>query len=131
MRDAAGRAVAIRTGAAEAFTVVREDATALRDAPLHRFLRIHPAADAAAALEAFRPHGRHLAAVALAGFGEGEARLATALRALGASRVCAPGSLQTPPLAWPRDGLPVLASLAVASGPGPGTRSASAAPTRG
>ncbi|RIL03509.1 MAG: hypothetical protein DCC71_14950, partial [Proteobacteria bacterium] len=52
------------------------------------------------------------AAVAVAGFGPATPALAGALANLGASRVCAPGALQAPPLDWPRDGRPVLLPLA-------------------
>ena len=46
------------------------------------------------------------------GFGRAENEVAASLRLIGASRVCAPGDLQSPPLDWPRDGLPALGSLA-------------------
>jgi hypothetical protein len=95
-----------------AWTVVRELDAAWRPAPLHRFVRVLPVRDATAALDALRPAAARLAAVALAGFGPASAELAAALTRLGASRVCAPGTLQTPPLGWPRDGLGVLAPLA-------------------
>ena len=56
---------------------------------------------------------RHdLAGVALEGFGETSAKIAAELTRLGASRVCAPGTLQTPPLEWPRDGRAVLLPFA-------------------
>jgi hypothetical protein len=50
--------------------------------------------------------------VAIEGFGEGTAELARALANLGASRICAPGSLQSPPLDWRHAGRGVLAPLA-------------------
>jgi hypothetical protein len=92
--------------------VVREAEAALRDAPLHRFARVHPAAGIDAALGALRTDAAHLAGVALAGFGAAGAPLAAALAELGASRVCAPGELQAPPLAWHRNNLGVLQPLA-------------------
>ena len=49
---------------------------------------------------------------ALEGFGETSAKIAAELTRLGASRVCAPGTLQTPPLEWPRDGRAVLLPFA-------------------
>jgi hypothetical protein len=106
----ATRLLAPPSGAA--WTVVREADAAWRPAPLHRFLRVLPVRDGAAALEALRPAAAHLAAVALAGFGPASAELGAALARLGASLVCAPGTLQAPPLGWPRDGLGVLAPLA-------------------
>jgi hypothetical protein len=79
---------------------------------LHRFIRVVPVADPEHLLSAIEPLGAHLAAVAIEGFGEGTAGLAQALADLGASRVCAPGSLQSPPLDWRHGGRGVLAPLA-------------------
>jgi hypothetical protein len=112
MRAAAGRAVSLRTPeGGTAWTVIRECDTALRPAPLHRFVRVHPVADATTCREAIRPLGPHLAGVALAGFGAHTGALAQALAALGASRVCAPGQLQSPPLSWRHDNRGVLEPL--------------------
>lgn len=108
MRAAAGHAVAVRASRDTAWTVVRESDAALRSGPLHRFVRVHPVADVSAALAALTPHDGKLAAVAIAGFAES---LAQALSALGVSRVCEPGTLQSPPLAWPRENRAVLRSL--------------------
>jgi hypothetical protein len=112
-RDAAAlRGDAVAASRGTEWTVVREQAAALRASPLHRFVRVHPCGDAVAAIDALRPHAAQLAAVALDGFGAAADAIAASLGALGASRVCAPGMLQTPPLAWPRDGRGVLAPLA-------------------
>ena len=105
-------AVSVRASAGTAWTVVRESDAALRAAPLHRFARVHPAADVDACLDALRPAAARLAGVAVAGFGAAGEPLAAALAELGASRVCAPGALQTPPLAWHRDNQGVLVPLA-------------------
>ena len=112
LRRAAGRAVAIHVSDSTAWTVVVEDGPEPRPAPLHRFIRIVPVADPEHLLNAIEPLGSHLAAVAIEGFGEGTAGLAHALADLGASRVCAPGSLQSPPLDWRHGGRGVLAPLA-------------------
>lgn len=108
LRAAAGRRVALHASRGTQWTVVREDAPALRPGPLHRFVRVHPAETPEAFLTALAPLGRHLAAVAVAGFGAQADALARALAAAGASRVCAPGTLQAPPLAWHHDGEGVL-----------------------
>jgi hypothetical protein len=97
-----------RISSASGWTVVRETDSRWRPAPLHRFVRVHPVHDAGELLAALAPLAPHLAGVALAGFGGETRRLADALASLGASRICAPGRLQAPPLAWPRDGLGVL-----------------------
>jgi len=110
--DHASPAVSVAASPGTAWTVVREVDGALRPAPLHRFVRVHPAPDVDAALAALRPAAAHLAGVALAGFRDAGADVAAALADLGASRVCAPGALQSPPLAWRRDNLGVLLPLA-------------------
>jgi hypothetical protein len=94
------------------WSVVLEPDASRRAAPLHRFVRVSPKRDVDAALAALRPLGARLQGVALAGFGGAHDEVAAALAELGASRVCAPGALQSPPLAWPRDNLPVLLPLA-------------------
>jgi len=110
MRAAAGHAVKLFEG--EEWTVLSEADAVPRPAPLYRFVRVHPVRDAADVALALRPVARHLAAVATEGFGAHSAELERTLTGLGASRVCRAGELQAPPLGWPRDGLPVLASLA-------------------
>lgn len=113
MRKAAGREVAVHAGPGTRFTVVLEDDASFRPGPLHRFLRVHPAPDRQTLLTALQPVAHHLAAVAIAGFGrEASHRLARELTQLGASRICQPGRLQSPPLAWNRDGQPLLLPLA-------------------
>ncbi len=112
MRAAAGRPVRVLASPGTAWTVVHEADTQPRPTPLHRFVRIHPAPDLASAVASLHPQRAQLAAVALAGFGADEPAVANSLLALGASRVCAPGALQTPPLDWPRDGVGVLTPLA-------------------
>jgi hypothetical protein len=95
-----------------AWSVVVESDARRRTAPLHRFVRVQPSRDADVCLAALQPHGAQLQAVALAGFGAAHDAIAAALAELGASRVCAPGTLQSPPLSWPRDNVPVLLPLA-------------------
>jgi acyl-CoA reductase-like NAD-dependent aldehyde dehydrogenase len=111
LRGAASPGVRVLASRGTAWTVVREADATPRPSPLHRFLRVHPVRDASALLDALAPYAAHLAGVALAGFEAERPRLDQALLALGASRVCAPGALQAPPLSWRREGLPVLGSL--------------------
>jgi hypothetical protein len=112
MRAAGGAPVRIFASPGTSWTVVREADAQSRPSPLHRFVRVHPSPDLAHALSSLRSRRASLAAVAVAGFAAGDAAVATALLELGASRVCAPGTLQTPPHGWPRDGLGVLAPVA-------------------
>lgn len=112
LRAASGASVSLHADRDGAWCVVREVDAEPRPAPLHRFLRVHPVADARALAAAIAPHARHLAGVALAGFGAAQAEVARSLRAAGATYVCAPGSLQAPPLDWESEGRGILASLA-------------------
>jgi hypothetical protein len=109
-RAATGRDVRVLAGSS--WTVVREDDARARPAPLHRFVRVVPLAGSADLVAALRPLGSHLAGVALAGFGSESKDIARSLAELGASRLCAPGQLQAPPLAWHQDGRGVLLPLA-------------------
>ena len=111
LRAAAGTPVRLLSGRDGAWAVVREADAEHRTAPGHRFVRVHPARDAAACAAALRPHRRQLAALAAAGFGAETSRVARLLAGVGASRICAPGQLQAPPLAWPRDNRSVLHPL--------------------
>jgi hypothetical protein len=112
LRGAAGERVRLFGGAPQRFAVVREPDADLRPAPLHRFIRVHPVADAPSLLAALRPLASHLAGVALAGFGAGADAVALGLAELGASRLCRPGELQAPPLAWRHENRPVLLPFA-------------------
>jgi hypothetical protein len=112
LRAAAGERVRLHASDGTAWTVVREARCGVLPAPLHRFVRIMPVADSAHLLDALAPLAPHLAATAVEGFGAGTPQLARDLAQLGASRVCAPGALQTPPLDWHHDGKGVLSPLA-------------------
>jgi len=112
LRGADGGPERVHAGTGTSWTVVREAHPAPRPAPLHRFVRVVPVAGVAGLFEALAPHAARLAAVAVAGFGKQTAAVAEGLAARGASRLCPPGRLQAPPLAWRREGLPVLGSLA-------------------
>jgi hypothetical protein len=112
LRAAAGRPVRVLRGAGTSWTVVREADATPRPAPLHRFVRVAPVSGVGELVDALRPLGPHLAAVAVAGFGAEEPHLARRLAELGASRVCAPGRMQCPPLGWHQDGQGVLLPLA-------------------
>jgi hypothetical protein len=94
------------------FTVVQEIDTHWRPAPLHRFVRVHPVPDIPSLVDTLRPIGPFLAGAALEGFGTATRRLSTACAELGASRTCAPGRMQEPPLSWCRGNRGVLTPLA-------------------
>jgi hypothetical protein len=111
MRAASDPAVVV-IEAHEATLVLEADARP-RPAPLHRFLRLHPVDDGAGLVRALEPFRGQLSNVAFAGFPDDARRsLEDALAALGVSRFTAPGQLQTPPVDWPHDGLPLLLPMA-------------------
>jgi hypothetical protein len=112
LRAAAEAGVRLLGGPAQGYAVVREADATPRPAPLNRFLRVIPVEDPEALLSAVRPFAAHLAGVALAGFGASHDRVARGLADLGASRLCRPGELQAPPLAWRHEGRPVLLPFA-------------------
>jgi hypothetical protein len=112
LRAAAGRSVAVLSGADQAWCVVREDDAVPRPVASNRFVRVAPVGNAGSITAAIAPLRRHLAGVAMAGFGADGMALAAALVRCGASRICAPGELQAPPLDWRHEGRGVLTPLA-------------------
>lgn len=110
MRAASGRAEVFEGGDS---IVVLESDTEFRDAPLHRFLRIHTLAGSEALDGALTRLGAPLSSVALAGLAADErSRVVSTLTQFGASRLTEPGRLQTPRIDWPRDGMPLFTPLA-------------------
>ncbi|MCP5045212.1 MAG: hypothetical protein GY944_29650 [bacterium] len=93
------------------WTVVLERDSLPRPAPLHRFIRLVSLPDRDALREALAPVSPHLAGVSLVGFASDRENLVEELFAFGASRVCAAGRLQAPPLGWRRDNQPLLLGM--------------------
>lgn len=112
MRSAAGAPVAVHAGSAGTWSVIAEAESRARVAPLYRFIRIHPVSNRESLSAALQPLSRHLAAVGLAGFGSDARDAAGRFARLGASRICALGSMQSPPLAWRHDNRGVFEPLA-------------------
>ncbi len=112
MRSAAGKSVHVYSSSGTGWTVIREEDATPRANPLHRFLRVAPVRDIHQLKQALLPLSPHLAAVALDGFGAATPSLVRMLVELGASRICLPGTMQSPPLAWHHDNRGVLTPLA-------------------
>jgi len=119
MRAAGGQPVEVHASMGTRFSVIREAGGQWRESPLHRFVRVHGLPDLLSLSEALLPLGRHLSAVALAGFEESAdpdqaafGSVARLLSELGASRICRPGRMQCPPLGWHHDGRPLLLPIA-------------------
>lgn len=93
--------------------VVLESGTNPRPAPLHRFIRLMPVDSFDDLKNALVPFAGHLSTVAAIGFSPDDVRnLHDALSRLGVSRITEPGRLQTPPIDWPHDGMPLLTPMA-------------------
>ena len=86
------------------WTVVLEPDATDRPAPLHRFVRILPIADPEELDARLARVGPQLSTVAVAG-------VDGALPSLEGVRVCAPGTMQMPPLGAPHDGRELLIPL--------------------
>jgi hypothetical protein len=78
---------------------------------LHRVLLVRPVASVDALVETLRRAAPHLQALAVGGSRALRALLAERLARAGLNRVCAPGHLQRPPLAWSHDGRGCLRPL--------------------
>lgn len=110
MRAAGGRALVLE---GRDSTVVLEADASPRPAPLYRFLRVLPVDSVESLPLALADLAAPLSNVALAGFDALEReRVVSSVTRFGASRLTCPGRLQTPPVDWPRDGLPLLTPLA-------------------
>jgi hypothetical protein len=95
------------------FTVVLEADARPRPAPLARFLRLLPVASLAELDRALAPFSAHLSNAAVAGFESDDlAALHEQLTQTGVNRIAKPGSLQTPPIDWPHDGMPLFLPMA-------------------
>lgn len=97
----------------EDYTVVLESNAKARPAPLHRFLRLMPVDSLEELDRALAPFRGQLSNVAVAGFSPDKTdELQRRIIRFGASRFTEPGRLQTPPVDWPHDGMPLLTPIA-------------------
>ncbi|MEE8165373.1 MAG: acyl-CoA reductase, partial [Myxococcota bacterium] len=95
------------------FAVVLEADARPRPAPLARFLRLLPVSSLEELDRALSPFSAHLSNAAVAGFDSIElATLHEQLTQLGVNRITKPGFLQTPPIDWPHDGMPLFLPMA-------------------
>lgn len=95
------------------YTVILEANSEPRPAPLYRFLRLMPVDSLEKLARVLGPFSGQISNVAIAGFSPGEVdALRRSLFHFGASRVTEPGRLQTPPIDWPHDGMPLLTPIA-------------------
>jgi hypothetical protein len=90
---------------------LENDATS-RPAPLHRFIRLMPTASLAELRESLKGFAGHLSSVASIGLPlDADQEFRELLDRIGVSRITSPGRLQTPPVDWPHDGMPLLSPM--------------------
>ena len=95
-----------KSATSSAWTVICDRNSAFTISCLNRVIFVKPwPEDPAPALFKVKPH---LSTIAI---WPASAENANRVRGLGATRICSVGAMQSPPLAWHQDGLPVLASL--------------------
>ncbi len=95
------------------FAVALETDARPRPAPLARLIHLLPVSTDAELENVLSPLAPHLSNAAVAGFSdEASDHIFGLMRRMGISRVCKPGSLQTPPIDWPHDGMPVFLPMA-------------------
>jgi len=111
MRAALGQRTRLYASVGTAWSVVLERDFTLRSAPLHRFIRLVEVDHRDTLKAALATVAPHLAGVAMTGFEKERPTLFEQIFALGASRICAAGCLQTPPLDWRRDNQPLLLGM--------------------
>lgn len=92
------------------WTVVARPEGEFTASPTHGVVSVQPLPAADALPAALRPVQGRLQGAAVAGE-RGRLDAEAALRACGASYLCAPGRLQAPPLSWPQDNIAPLRSL--------------------
>lgn len=94
-----------------AWTVVFEADPRFQISCLNRFIYVKPVKDLAEALQNADAVRGKVSAVGVAAPEEKIQELAAQLARWGATRVCPPGRMQNPPLAWRHDGRPSLGDL--------------------
>lgn len=93
------------------WTVVLDDTLTEGPGGGDRQLRIVAVPTLARALDMLRPVGSHLQNVAVGGTDHELPALTVALAGVGATRLCAPGQMSGPSLAWRHDGQPRISEL--------------------
>lgn len=94
-----------------AWAVVHSETPAFLPSPLNRLLRTYAISDLSEVAAVVSPVAPYLQTVAFAGDPERRTRLAEALGALGASRICPVGRAQQPGPLWRHDGRPTAGDL--------------------
>ena len=94
-----------------AWTVVFEHEIRFRFSPLNRFIFVKPVPDLAAVLQGIDEIRGKVSTVGLAAPPEKTGVLARQFADWGATRICALGQMQNPPLKWRHDGRPALGDI--------------------
>ena len=94
-----------------AWTVVYEADPRFQFSCLNRFIYVKAVANLTEAVQAAEPVRGQVSTVGLAATGEKAELIATEWARWGATRICAIGQMQNPPLTWRHDGRPSLGDL--------------------
>ena len=100
-----------RSEGSTAWTVVCEADARFQKSCLHRFIYVKPVRDLAELLQSADAVRGQVSTVGLAADEDEAKEIATQLGRWGATRVCALGQMQNPPLTWRHDGRPALGDL--------------------
>lgn len=93
------------------WTVILDDDLHTGASSGHRVLRLVPVARMDVAIELLRPYGRYLQNVAVGALDREMPSIVRHLALLGASRICQPGRMADPSMAWRHDGRMCIADL--------------------
>lgn len=93
------------------WTVIYDADPTFTPSPLYRTIRVKPLSTLAQLSSLLAPWRPYLEAAAIAASPERAVYLATLLGKAGVSRICPPGTMQTPPLSWRHGGRPRIAEL--------------------
>jgi hypothetical protein len=96
-----------------AWTVVFEHEVRFHFSPLNRFVFVKPVPDLAAVLQGVDELKGKISTVGVAAPPDRLKEIAPRLARWGATRICAAGQMQNPPLTWRHDGRPALGDLVV------------------
>jgi hypothetical protein len=103
-RRIGGHDVALWEGATLEWTVIYDHSASLRTSPGFRTVYVSPYNDLTDLKRRFAPASGRLEACALADFAEPAGPPRALVEELGASYICAPGQMQSPPPAWEHGG---------------------------
>ena len=107
-----GEAVVLWEGSRLGWTVIYDEGADFTASPGYRTVTVSPAADTLDLKRRLAPVAGRLEAFAVAGCGADSVGVERCLSELGASYLCTPGRMQSPPLTWRHGGGVFLEAMA-------------------